>query len=256
MNTEHNVSERIAGHEVLLLAPPDPSDTVVICLTHDTLPAAACARFLEADARRLRMPVLVLEAPRTWWLHRVVPHFDATITPDQWVAEHVFNWVRERFQPAQVVLCGVGIGGQGALRISFRHPRRFPAVVAVQPWIDFHELYWEDETLQALFPDVENTRQLTATLWINPLNRPLYMRLVGHHADTRWFRGIERLHDKLVAIGVPHDWVVLDEGAPDLEQLATEHLGPGTAAAFLALHSQALRPTPPFTEELQQPNES
>ncbi len=235
---------RVVGHQTLVYKPQAVGDTAIVCLGHDLFEPFACAELIEEEAEQLRCPVVLLEARGTWWLHRQVEEFDAQLTPDAWVAEAVFDWLHERYRPAQVVLSGVGTGGQGALRIAFRHPRRFAGVAAVQPWIDFHQRYWEDELLQRVFPDVESARQLTATLWINPLNRPLAISLLANRDDATWFRGIERLHDKLVAIGVPHQWEVVSAPVEDLFGLARAKLAALLRSTVLALRSNELRPLP------------
>jgi hypothetical protein len=46
------------------------------------------------------------------------------------------------------------MGGQGALRLAYRHPNLFPVASAISPAIDFHKRYNEgDETIPQMYPD-------------------------------------------------------------------------------------------------------
>jgi len=51
-----------------------------------------------------------------------------------------YNVIRE---PAGTLLMGISMGGMGGLRMAFRHPERYRAVVALEPGID-PALEWKD----------------------------------------------------------------------------------------------------------------
>ncbi len=198
-----------------LFLPSERTDRFVIYLTEEVTgeqSVASLLSVLEPLLAELGLGAVALAPRSSWWLPKPVRRFPAAETPEAYLVEHVVGELRARYGARSLSLLGVGMGGQGALRIAFKYPRLFPAVAAVQPWIDFHQRYWEDDVLQEVFPDVETARQYTATLWINPLDRPLHIHLFADSSDTEWYRGVERLHEKLVAIGVPHDWTVISPG--------------------------------------------
>lgn len=161
---------------------------------------------------------LIVLAPRTgpsWWLDRVMPRFDRTVTPERFVLEHVRGAVERRFdiRPPGIALVGTGMGGQGALRISYRHPAIFPVAAAFAPAIDFHTAMREIdlredaaaiEPLWETYGDVERARQDTAILHVHPLNWPRHQWFASDPADHDWHDGAVRLDSKLRALGIPH----------------------------------------------------
>ena len=117
-------------------------------------------------------------------------------------------WIFEAFQaePPAVALLGTSMGGQGALRFAFKHPRTFPIAVAISPAIDFHlRMDEDDETLSQMYADREAARQDTATLHVHPLNWPRNVWFCCDPADLRWHESAERLRMKLAALGIPHE---------------------------------------------------
>jgi len=144
---------------------------------------------------------------RSWWTDRICDEFDSQITAERYVVEHVIPWIAKRFgaRPPRVALLGTSMGGQGALRLAFKHPNLFPVVAAMSPAIDYH-LRWDegDETIPRMYPDQEAARQDTATLHVHPLNWPRNIWFCCDPTDTRWFESTERLRMKLAALGIPH----------------------------------------------------
>ena len=108
------------------------------------------------------------------------------------------------------------MGGQGALRLAFKHANVFPVVAAISPAIDY-QIRWRegDEILQAMYSDAESVRQDTATLHVHPLNWPRNIWFCCDPADHRWHESADRLRMKLGAIGIPHEY--------DLETTAGGH---------------------------------
>jgi S-formylglutathione hydrolase len=105
------------------------------------------------------------------------------------------------------------MGGQGALRLAYRHPAVFPVAAAIAPAIDFHKAMREAgeredgeayDTLWELFGDVERARQDTAILHVHPLNWPRHQFFASDPDDVHWHDGAVRLHSKLAALGIPH----------------------------------------------------
>ncbi len=147
-------------------------------------------------------------AARSWWSDRICEEFDPQITAERYVVERLMPWIFEAFQaePPAVALLGTSMGGQGALRFAFKHPRTFPIAVAISPAIDFHlRMDEDDETLSQMYADREAARQDTATLHVHPLNWPRNVWFCCDPADLRWHESAERLRMKLAALGIPHE---------------------------------------------------
>jgi S-formylglutathione hydrolase len=161
------------------------------------------------------LPTLAPRTGRSWWLDQIMPGFDRNMTPERFVVEHVRAEIHRRFgvTPSGIALIGTGMGGQGALRLAYRHPTIFPVAAAIAPAIDFHLAMREcDErndgeyydTLWQLFGDVERARQDTAILHVHPLNWPRHQCFASDPSDLHWHDGAVRLRSKLVALGIPH----------------------------------------------------
>ncbi|HEX3727457.1 MAG TPA: alpha/beta hydrolase-fold protein, partial [Pirellulales bacterium] len=168
---------QIAGHDCEIYEPPssNPHGYAVIYLhgvhqnrLHDK--AEFVAQF---DRHALR--VICPRTARSWWSDKICDEFDAHITAERYVREHVLGWLAEHWgaRPPRIALLGTSMGGQGALRIAFRFPQFFPVVAAISPAIDYHLRMDEgDETLPLMYADREAARQDTATLHVHPLNWP------------------------------------------------------------------------------------
>lgn len=107
------------------------------------------------------------------------------------------------FLPGDVALLGVGAGGQAALRLGFKHPKRFPAVASLVGAIDHYELHGRGTILDDLYPTREHCRQDGAIMHVHPANWPPHV-LFDCPPESPWHRGNDRLHEKLMALGVPH----------------------------------------------------
>jgi S-formylglutathione hydrolase FrmB len=206
----------VGGHPCELHAPPDPLPDRALVYLHGVrerwlqdMPA------LTARGEEHRLPVIAPRTGRSWWLDRIVPAFDRGVTPERFVVDAVRGEVARRFgvAPPGIALVGTSMGGQGALRIAYRHPAVFPVAAAVAPAIDFHQAMREAgdrddgeyyDTLWQLFGDVERARQETAILHVHPLNWPRHQFFASDPADVHWHDGATRLHSKLVALGIPH----------------------------------------------------
>jgi len=161
------------------------------------------------------LPVIAPRAGRSWWLDRIVPAFDPAITPERYVVEQVVAEIGRRFGvvPPGIAILGTSMGGQGALRLAYRHPNTFPVAAAIAPAIDFHAAMREAhqrpdgefyDTLWEIYGDVERARQDTAILHVHPLNWPRHQLFASDPADEHWFDGADRLRSKLGALGIPH----------------------------------------------------
>ncbi len=143
---------------------------------------------------------------RSWWVDRVCPEFDATLTAEQHVLANVVPLFRERWRlgPRGIGVFGISMGGQGALRLAFRHPQLFPAAAGIASAFDFHELYGQGSPLDDIYDSKEQCRQDTAILHLHPAHWPPHLYFCIDPDDVAWYRGNDRLHEKLSALGIPH----------------------------------------------------
>jgi S-formylglutathione hydrolase FrmB len=165
------------------------------------------APFIEQFDRH-GLPVVCPQTKRSWWTDRICEEFDKSISAEQQVLKNVLPYFAERFgaRPPQIGLFGTSMGGQGALRISYKHPQLFPVVAAISPAIDFQQRYYEgDETIPQMYADPEAARQDTATLHVHPLNWPRHQFFCCDPADHRWWESADRLRMKLWSLGIPHE---------------------------------------------------
>jgi len=154
-----------------------------------------------------RLPVVAPMTMRSWWTDRICEEFDEGITAEAYLLERVIPWIAERFSaaPPGIALLGTSMGGQGALRFAFKHPRTFPVAAGISPAIDYHlRLREADETLAAMYRDEEQARQDTAILHVHPLNWPRNVWFCCDPQDERWFDSADRLQMKLSSMGIPH----------------------------------------------------
>jgi pimeloyl-ACP methyl ester carboxylesterase len=152
-----------------------------------------------------------------WWADRVCSNFDAKQPPERYVLEQVRPWIGHVWglRDGEIALAGIGMGGQGVLRIAFKHPEQFSVLAALDAAIDHHELYGEGTELDAIYTSREQCRQDTATLHVDPAKQPRHIWFAADPA-SRWFRGNDRLHEKLTALGVPHTFHV---GSPSVAEM-------------------------------------
>jgi pimeloyl-ACP methyl ester carboxylesterase len=201
----------IAGHRAGLFEPqsPSPHGFVVIYL-HCSESASlrgytAFTRQFERHGLRVIEPV----TGRSWWTDRIWPEFDPDISAEAYVVERVVPFVAGRWQarPPQLALLGVSMGGQGALRMAYKYPGKFPTVAAISPAIDYQKRIVEgvDPGLEFLYRDAEDARQDTALLHIHPLNWPRNQFFCCDPTDLRWHDSADRLRMKLSSLGVPFE---------------------------------------------------
>jgi S-formylglutathione hydrolase len=143
---------------------------------------------------------------RCWWADRPCPEFDPDLTPERYLLRHVLAYFAERWGLAAraVAIQGVGMGGQAALRVAFKYPDQFPVVAGIAPAIDYHELYGQGTPLDDLYDSKEHCRQDTALLHVHPSRYPPHIFFCVDPDDERWYRGNDRLNEKLNALGIPH----------------------------------------------------
>jgi S-formylglutathione hydrolase len=154
----------------------------------------------------LRLACVCPHGQMCWWADRRCSAFDAATTPERWLLDHVVPYFRTTWNlaPPAIGLLGVSMGGQGALRLAFKHPKLFPVVAGIASSIEFHNWYGLGYPLDEMYDSKEHARQDTALLHIHPSDYPPHIFFCVDPADAQWWRGNDRLHEKLAALGVPH----------------------------------------------------
>ena len=232
----------VAGHVCELFEPPRPLPGRAVIYLHDvTEQPLQLQPALRDVMEEAGLPTIAPRTGRSWWLDRIMPGFDKELTPERFILERVRAEVAQRFgvQPPGIALIGTGMGGQGALRISYRHPTVFPVSAAIAPAIDFHLAMRECDirddgeyydTLWETYGDVERARQDTAILHVHPLNWPRHQWFASDPADVHWHDGAARLQSKLRALGIPHTAMLESRGltaaglAPDMIRFIVDAL--------------------------------
>ncbi len=199
----------VAGHEADTFEPaqPHPHGYALIYLHGVHLNRLTDKPAFLREFARHGLRVICPRTARSWWTDRICGEFDARLTAERYVVEHVTQWLGDvwNVSPPRIGLLGTSMGGQGALRIAFRHPQQFPIAAAISPAIDYHLRMNEgDKTLAAMYADKEEARQDTATLHVHPLNWPRHTWFACDPVDQRWHESAERLRMKLAALGIPH----------------------------------------------------
>ncbi len=139
----------------------------------------------------------------SWWLDRAE---NAQISPEQYLLQAIVPYFRETWNlaPPNLGVFGISMGGQGALRLAFRHPKIFPTAAGISSALDFHELHGQGFVLDALYDSKEQARQDTALMHVPPYDPPPHVFFCIDPEDAAWYRGNDRLHEKLGALGVAH----------------------------------------------------
>ena len=208
----------IGGHPADVFEPAgrNPQGFVVLYLHGVHLNRLVDKRAFIEQFEKHGLTVVAPFTKRSWWTDIVCHEFDRTITAQQHLLQNVVPWMEERFgtavgqlsppRPTKVGLLGTSMGGQGALRLSYKFPNLFPVVAAISPAIDYYLRYNEgDETIPQMYSDPEAARQDTALLHIHPLNWPRHQFFCCDPEDFRWWNSADRLRMKLYSLGVPHE---------------------------------------------------
>ncbi len=219
-----------------------PQNFVVLYLHNERDSPQIQNESFAAEANRHGLTIVVPRCGPCWWLDVVVPPFDAERTPEQFLIESVKPWIEENLQapPKGIALMGDGMGGQGILKLTYKHPRLFPVSAAITPKIDFHFLIRDGHNLLCdLFHEEEAARQRTAILFVQGLNWPQFQFFCCDPANYLWWDGADRLHMKLGATGIPHDFELEVEADGD-EMVYFEKMLP-RAMEYVATHLERER---------------
>ncbi len=184
-----------------------------------------------------KIPCVCPHVGRSWWTDRACNEFDPHLTPEAHLLKNVLPFFEQRWnlKPRSIGVFGISMGGQGALRLAFRHPQIFPVAAGIASAIDFHELYDEGGPLAEMYDSKEQARQDTALMHIHPYQYPPHLFFCIDPNDHPWYRGNDRLHEKLNALGVPHthdltteagghSWAYFDQMAEPTLRFLTEGL--------------------------------
>ena len=229
--------QQIAGHRCELFSPasPSPSNFTLIYL-HDLDQQGIQGRApYEERFEKYGLRAIVPYTARSWWSDKLCSEFDPSYSAEKFLLNKIVPWIDSSWdaQPPRIGLLGVGMGGQGGLRLSFKYPDTFPLVAAITPFID-HQWCWQDphSLLDQMYQNQEAVRQDTATLHIHPLYWPRNIWFCANASGTDWLESAQRLRMKLSALGIPHEVdleTAIDGTATDYE----EHMVP-LAIDFLA----------------------
>jgi S-formylglutathione hydrolase len=155
----------------------------------------------------LRLACVCPSGQRSWWADRVCAEFDPILTPERYLLNHVLPFFDRRWglKPRAIGLLGISMGGQGALRLAFKYPDLFPAAAGISSAIEYQQLHGEGSPLDEMYDSKEQCRQDTALLHVHPSRYPPHLFFCIDPDDERWFRGNDRLHEKLNALGIAHE---------------------------------------------------
>jgi S-formylglutathione hydrolase len=227
----------IAGKPADVFDPPDPPRFAVLYLHPVGLESLSTNAAYTAELARHRLACCAPFGARSWWSDRICPEFDATLTAEKHLLNNVIPWILDGWQlsPRVLAVVGISMGGQGAVRLGFKHPERFPVVGSVAGAFDYHEWHGRGTPIDDMYRTKEACRQDTAILHIGQSKYPPHVWFVCDPADEEWFRGNDRLHEKLAAVGVPHvadletsagghSWAYFDAMAKPLFEFVTAAL--------------------------------
>jgi pimeloyl-ACP methyl ester carboxylesterase len=188
-------------------AQPHPQGRVVLHLHGHGLTTLKDNPVFSREFDRHGLRAICPHGQRSWWGYRICREFDPAISPEDYLLKQVLPFLAERWdaRPPAIALTGNSMGGQGALRLAYRHPREFPIVAAIAPAIDFQNWHGRGLPLDEMYRTAESARQDTATLELHPLNWPRHQLIVCDPLDAEWFEGVERLTSKLSSTGIPYE---------------------------------------------------
>jgi S-formylglutathione hydrolase len=201
-------STQIAGHPADYFEPLEsPARFALIYLHGAGQETLADKPVYTQWLRDLGFPCVCPRGDQAWWADRICSTFDPQITAERFIVDHVRRWVMETWSvgPRGVGLFGISMGGQGALRIAFRHASQFPVVAGVSPAIEYHCRYGQGSPIDDMYSSKEQCRQDTAIMHIPPTDSPPHIFFCCDPDDLEWHRGNDRLHEKLMALGVSHE---------------------------------------------------
>ncbi|QJW92803.1 alpha/beta hydrolase-fold protein [Frigoriglobus tundricola] len=200
-----------------VFAPIDALPQCVLYLHSLAEESPATDAAFTAALRRHRLRCLAPCGGWCWWADRVCPEFDPAITPERFLLNVLVPWAEAEWHlgPRAVALVGAEMGGQGAMRIAFRHPERFPVVASLAGALDCQDWYGRGTPLDEMYESRERCRLDTAILHLDGHHWPRHIWFWCAPADATCYRGNDRLYEKLSAMGVPHTADLDTRASPD-----------------------------------------
>jgi S-formylglutathione hydrolase len=206
----------IEGKPARVWEPQEPLSPVILYL-HDArgTPPDAIAGWTEL-LTRYRWRCLAPAGGCSWWLQHRTPAFDPQISPEAYLLDVVLPWMQEHWQvtPQRLAVVGFGMGGQGAIRLALRHPTMFPVAASIDGAMDLQDAWGWGTPLDAIYSSPEAARRDSALMHLQSHAWPEFLFLACS-PDSYWYRGNDRLQEKLLAHGVPHRAILHQEQAPE-----------------------------------------
>lgn len=222
----------IEGKAADVFDPPGALPFALVYLHSLRLESPATDPTFTAALRSRRLRCVAPHGGACWWADRLCPAFDATLTPERFLLDALVPWAEAEWKlgPRAVALAGSEMGGQGAVRIALKHPERFPVAASISGAFDCQEWYGRGTPLDDMYESRERCRLDTAVLHVGDVwPRHLWFRCSPN--DAACYRGNDRLHEKLAAMGVPHACDLDTPDTPDTN---------GAVEAMLAFVADAL----------------
>ncbi len=215
----------------------DPPSSLPLCVLYlhglDERTPAADAPFTAA-LRAHRLRCVAPHGGPCWWADRPCAGFGPDLTPERYLRDVVVPWAGAAWHlgPRAVALAGTEMGGQGAVRLAFKYPDRFPIAASTSGAFDCQDWYGLGTPLDEMYESRERCRLDTAILHVHSHRWPPHLWFCCEPTDAACYRGNDRLHEKLAAMGVPH--------TADLEARG-ETAGPMLAFVAAALAQESKR---------------
>ena len=182
----------IAGKPADVFDPPQSLPFTLIYLHAESGETPATNSNFTSELRVRRLRCVAPHTPHSWWVDRVCPEFDPLLTAEPHVRHNVTAWIASTWKLSQrsIAVAGLGMGGQGAVRLGFKYPLEFPVVASINGAFDFHERYGQGTPLDEMYASREHCRQDTAILHIPPHDYPQIWFACS--LDDEWYRGNDR----------------------------------------------------------------
>ncbi|MDY3552457.1 esterase family protein [Gemmata sp. JC717] len=196
----------LGGHAVDVFDPPGAAPHAVLYLHSLREESPATDSTFTTELKRHRLRCAAPAGGWCWWADRICSEFDTEITPERFLLESLVPWMESAWGlgPRAVALAGVEMGGQGAVRLAFKHPDRFPVAASVSGAFDCQDWYGAGTPLDEMYESRERCRLDTALLHLDARDWPPHLWFCCAPDDAACYRGNDRLREKLAAMGVPH----------------------------------------------------
>ncbi len=204
----------IAGKPADIFEPVEPPRGSILFLHNAKGQSLAISKTYSQLLHERRLNCVCPPGGTTWWTNRIIPSYDVDRSAEKYLLDSVVPFVTERWRlgPRSLALLGISMGGQGALRLACKRPDLFPVVAAVAPAIDYHEFYGAGSPIDEMYTSKEQCRQDTVPMHVNPTAAPPHIFFCVDPDDEHWARGADRLHEKMMAIGVAHECDLTTQG--------------------------------------------